>query len=180
MGMSLADGASSLLKAGVLSNPLTAAPLAVVSSITSAIGLGGIFKSPSPRIYGRLYSTITELQNGIEGRGAHLNNTVYDDVGTVRLIDRERRSDSGMQGIWTDLVPTWSPTPAARALIAASGGTAKAPVPVGAAGTLSPMGKDKAPQIVAGVTTSEMPGGASWLPIALVAAAAAFLFLRRN
>lgn len=77
----------------------------------------GLFKSPTPRTYGKLPGTIRELQEGVEGHTANLNNRTYSDVETVRLMDNERKSDSGMQGIWSELLPTWSPTPAALALI---------------------------------------------------------------
>lgn len=77
--------------------------------------ISGALKSPTPRVYGKLPGTLVELQEGIEGKIANLNGRTYTDVQTVDLMDRERKTDSGMQGIWTDLLPTWSPTPAARA-----------------------------------------------------------------
>lgn len=80
----------------------------------------GIFQKPSPRYYGKLAGTLVELQEGVEGKTANLNNRTYNDVETVALMNRERKSDSGMQGIWTDLLPTWNPTPAARAAILAA------------------------------------------------------------
>lgn len=90
----------------------------------------GVFKKPSPRYYGKLAGTLVELQEGVEGKTANLNNRTYNDVQTVELMNTERRKDSGMQGIWSDLLPTWNPTPAARAAILAAdpsfkfGGTA--------------------------------------------------------
>lgn len=74
-------------------------------------------KAPTPRTYGKLPGTIVELQEGIEGRVANLNGRTYNDVQTVELMDSERRRDSGMQGIWTDLLPNWAATPAANARI---------------------------------------------------------------
>lgn len=86
---------------------------AVVPIATSYVA--SRLKSPTPRVYGKLPGTLVELQEGVEGKVANLNNRTYTDVQTVDLMDSERKSDSGMQGIWTELLPTWSPTPAARA-----------------------------------------------------------------
>jgi hypothetical protein len=175
------------LKVGSQALNVAANPVGFVSQFASGIPIvGGIFKSPTPRTYGRLPGTLIELQNGIEGRMAHLNNTTYDDLATVRLIDRERKTDSGMQGIWDNLVPTWNATPAARALIAQLGGTIKSPTPIGVAGTLSPMGYGAAGKVVSGVVasytaTSQPPerevASSSWMFYGL-AALAVFAVLR--
>lgn len=79
--------------------------------------VAGRLTPPTPRVYGKLPGTLVELQEGVEGKTANLNGRTYNDVQTVELMDGERRKDSGMQGIWTDLLPTWSPTPAALARI---------------------------------------------------------------
>jgi len=173
---------------GIATNPVGALTGAASSVLSHVPVVGGIFKSPTPRIYGRLPGTLVELQNGVEGRTAHLNATAYDDVGTVRLIDRERKTDSGMQGIWDDLLPTWSPTPAARALIAQLGGTLKTPTPIGNATTLSPMGYSGAGKVVSGMVTSysdtsqppdRQVASSSWMFYA-AAALAVFVVLRRG
>lgn len=79
--------------------------------------VGGQLKPPTERIYGKLPGTLVELQEGVEGKIANLNNRTYNDVQTVELMDTERRKDDGMAGIWKDLLPNWSPTPAALAEI---------------------------------------------------------------
>lgn len=91
-------------------------PLAAGAVIAKKF-FGGAFQKPSPRYYGKLGSTLRELQEGVEGKVAHLNNRTYDDLQTVDLLNRERRTDSGMQGIWRDLLPGWNPTARARAAI---------------------------------------------------------------
>lgn len=90
--------------------------LGAVVGVATAVS-PGIFKSPTPRTYGKLPGTITELQEGVEGKIANLNNRTYTDVQTVDLMNTERTKDSGMQGIWTDLLPSWAPTAAALARI---------------------------------------------------------------
>lgn len=78
--------------------------------------IGGVFVKPTERIFGFLPGTIVELQEGVEGKIANLNNRTYTDVQTVALMDDGRRSGdnaAGFQGVWTDLLPTWSPTMAA-------------------------------------------------------------------
>lgn len=89
------------------------APVAVVAGKVGVSIVSRAFKKPTPRTYGRLPGTIIQLQEGVEGRGRAFGN----DVQTVALMDKERKVDAGMQGIWTDLLPTWSPTPAAMAEI---------------------------------------------------------------
>lgn len=89
--------------------------MALGAIVPIATSIAGVFKSPTPRVYGKLPGTLVELQEGVEGKVANLNNRTYNDVQTVALMDTERKTDQGMQGIWTDLLPVWSPTPAARA-----------------------------------------------------------------
>lgn len=79
--------------------------------------ISGRLTPPTPRVYGKLPGTITELQEGVEGKIANLNGRTYNDIQTVELMDSERRKDEGMAGIWKDLLPTWSPTPAALSRI---------------------------------------------------------------
>lgn len=92
--------------------------LAVASAGASVAKAAGVsFKKPSPRFYGKLAGTITELQEGVEGKTANLNGRTYTDIETVDLMNNERSKDSGMQGIWKDLLPGWNPTAAALARI---------------------------------------------------------------
>lgn len=82
------------------------------SVLSSAVSL----KAPTPRIFGYLPGTIQELQEGVEGKTANLNNRTYTDLETVDLIFVQRNVNPN-GGVWRELLPTWRPTPAALARI---------------------------------------------------------------
>lgn len=89
-------------------------PIAFAGAAVSK--LSKTFKKPTARTYGKLPGTLIELQEGVEGRTANLNNRTYNDVETVNLLNAARGSADG-RGIWQNLLPTWNVTPAALARI---------------------------------------------------------------
>lgn len=89
--------------------------LAAVSAGAAVAKTAGIsFKAPTPRTYGRLPGTLRELQEGIEGGIANLNNRSYTDVETADLIGKSADLGPG-SAYWREALPTYRTTQAALA-----------------------------------------------------------------
>lgn len=93
--------------------------LAAVSAGAAVSKAAGVdFSAPTPRTYGKLPGTLRELQEGIEGHIANLNNRTYNDTETADLIATDSDLRPGTD-FWRDMLPTWHPTPAALARLRA-------------------------------------------------------------
>lgn len=89
---------------------------AVISAGAAISKVAGVsFKAPTPRIYGFLPGTIDGMRSSVEGRGGNPNYPESDPVSGVNRLWNS--TNSGAKEVWANLLPTWNPTPAARARI---------------------------------------------------------------